>query len=209
MTYVSNQSANVASYEAVCDSTGAIVSNSSLNAELPLQQHNFMVTAKGPAGPWSAPVAIDKPLDDAVAPFPGFTKAARPNRNTNLVIAIQPDGSMVGLWRRCCKESTDPKLQPAGGGGVSSTPPSENNVPSLVLDLELPLSIVATSRKHRCPQASIIFSVHATNWKDVSTWKASSRQLFPELKANGYEDPHIWRDPTWDPIHKNVFHAVL
>ena len=128
MTYVSNQSANVASYEAVCDSTGAIVSNSSLNAELPLQQHNFMVTAKGPAGPWSAPVAIDKPLDDAVAPFPGFTKAARPNRNTNIVLAIQPDGSMVGLWRRCCKESTDPKLQPAGGGGVSSTPPSKRTM---------------------------------------------------------------------------------
>ena len=123
LTYVSNQSANVASYAAVCDRTGAIVSNSSLNAELPLQQHNFMVTAKGPAGPWSAPVAIDKPLDDAVAPFPGFTKAARPNRNTNIVITIQPDGSMVGLWRRCCKESTDPKLQPAGGGGVSSAPP--------------------------------------------------------------------------------------
>ena len=165
MTFVSNTSADVTSFETICDENGDIVRNSSISDQLPLVQHNFMSIAKGPAGPWSDPVPIDQPFDDAVPPF--LTKGLG-NRNTNIIISIQQDGSMVGLWRRCC--SPPSKYQPEGGGG-----------------------------------ASVIFTVHATNWRNVSTWKASSRAVFPELHANGYEDPHLWRDP----VRKGVFHAVF
>lgn len=165
MTFVSNTSAEVGSFEATCDEHGDTVQNSSVQNQLPLVQHNFMSVAADPAGPWSTPVPIDRPFDDAVPPF--LTKGLG-NRNTNIILSIQPDGSMVGLWRRCC--SPPPKYRPEGGGG-----------------------------------ASVIFSVHASNWRNVSTWKASTRAVFPELSANGYEDPHIWRDPN----RANAFHAVF
>jgi hypothetical protein len=169
MTFVSNTSANVGSFEATCNAQGVVTKNSSIASALPENQHNFMSISKSPAGPWSAPVPIDKPFDDAVPPF--LIEQKWPNRNTNIIISIQPDGSMVGLWRRCC--SPPEQYQPPGGGG-----------------------------------ASVVFSVHATHWRNVSTWKASSRALFPELNANGYEDPHLWRDPHRKGEHgEHVFHA--
>ena len=73
-----------------------------------------------------------------------------PNRNSNMVMAIAKDGTMTGLWRRCC--SPTPKYAPPGGGG-----------------------------------ASVVFAIAAKDWKDVSTWKAGSEAVFPQLKANGYE----------------------
>ena len=126
-----------------------------------------------PDGPWSNPIEIDKPFDEAVVPFQNF---GEPNTNTNLIMSISNDGSMVGLWRRCC--SPTPKYRPPGGGG-----------------------------------ASVIFTVHATDWKNLSTWKANSTAAFPHLLANGYEDPHIWRDPrrtgvSGQPVYHAVFHNM-
>ena len=150
MTWVQNASSRAQSYEARCNNNGDFISNSSIQGELPEIQHNYMSVAKSPAGPWSTPVPIDAPLDAAVPPF--LTKGL-PNRNTNIIMSIQPDGSMVGLWRRCC--SPPPTLQPPGGGG-----------------------------------ASVLFAVHAEHWRNVSTWKASNRSIFPDLPANGYEGAH-------------------
>jgi hypothetical protein len=168
MTFVSNTSERVRSFEARCDADGRVVANSSIKDSLPELQHNFMSVAPGPEGPWSTPVPIDKPLDDAVPPF--LNQHEWPNRNTNIVLSIQPDGSMVGLWRRCC--SPPPRYRPVGGGS-----------------------------------ASVIFSVHATDWRNVSTWRASGRPVLPELAANGYEDPHIYKDPA--PSRTGVFHSVF
>ena len=52
---------------------------------------------------------------------------------------------------------------------------------------------------------SIIFTVHASDWRNTSTWKANSTAAFPNLLANGYEDPHNYRDSK----RINVLHTVL
>ena len=52
--------------------------------------------------------------------------------------------------------------------------------------------------------ASVIFQVHADDWRNIKTWRASPTSLFPDLKANGYEDPHIYADRR-----PNIFHAVF
>jgi len=53
--------------------------------------------------------------------------------------------------------------------------------------------------------ASVVFQVHAVDWRNLTTWKASSTSLFPMLKANGFEDPHIYPDRK----RSNVFHALF
>ena len=148
MTFVANTSAGAGSWEATCNAEGVVTKNSTIDSTLPELQANFMSVASGPYGPWSEPIPIDRPFDEAVPPF--LTKGL-PNRNTNIIISIQPDGSMVGLWRRCC--SPPPKFQPPG----------------------------------EVTGKSVLFAVHATDWRDVSTWNASDRPLFPQLRANGYE----------------------
>ena len=95
-----------------------------------------------------------------------------PNRNTNIIMSIQADNSMVGLWRRCC--SPPKQYQPAGGGG-----------------------------------ASVMFTVHASDYRNLSTWQAGSDMVFPELRANGYEDPHLWRDPRRPGVFHAVFHNMV
>merc|ERR1712194_77976 len=57
--------------------------------------------------------------------------------------------------------------------------------------------------------ASVIFAIHAADWKNISTWKANSTMQFPQLQANGYEDPHIWPDPKRTVAGATVFHAVF
>jgi hypothetical protein len=164
MTWCANTSAR--RWFATC-ANGSVVANSS--TEQYIVERNFMAVAANPEGPWSTPEAIDQPFDEVVPPFE--TKGL-PNRNTNLVMSIGTDGSMVGLWRRCCSPSA--KYRPPGGGG-----------------------------------ASVIFAVHGTNWRNISTWKANSTALFPELKANGYEDPHIWRDAKRNNVYHAIFHNMI
>ena len=53
--------------------------------------------------------------------------------------------------------------------------------------------------------ASVVFSVRAPDWRNVSSWRASSVPILPALHANGYEDPHVWRDAK----RKGVFHAIF
>ena len=53
--------------------------------------------------------------------------------------------------------------------------------------------------------ASVVFQVHAVDWRNLTTWKATSTSLFPMLKANGFEDPHIYPDRK----RSNVFHALF
>ena len=128
-----------------------------------------MSIATSPYGPWSNPIPLDAVFDAAVPPF---VMRGEQNRNTNLAMSIQSDGSMAGLWRRCCTPT--PKYSPPGGGGES-----------------------------------VLFAIHATDWRNISTWNASSTKLLPQLRANGYEDPHIWRDPQRTKSGKPVFHAVF
>jgi len=58
---------------------------------------------------------------------------------------------------------------------------------------------------------SVLFTVHATNWSDVSTWRASSTNQMPQLVADGYEDPSPpWRDPKRsNAAGRPVLHAVF
>ena len=162
MTYVANDTAD--QYAATCRD-GRIVVNSTLDGGR-IFERNYMSVAHDPAGPWSTPVRIDDVFDATVAPF---VMKGVGNHNTNLIMSIAKDGSMVGLWRRCC--TPGPKYRPPGGGGG----------------------------------ASVIFGVRASNWSDTTTWVANATAIFPQLKANGFEDPHIWADPR----RKNVYHAVF
>jgi hypothetical protein len=131
LTYCANATVNMS--EATC-SNGTVTKNSTFPTYPPPLEKNFMSIANSPDGPWSDPIQIDAPFDKAVPPFQA---KGQPNRNTNLVMSIAPDGTMKGLWRRCC--SPPPKYAPPGGEG-----------------------------------ASVIFSVHASDWKNLSTWKANS-----------------------------------
>lgn len=108
MTYVANRSATT--FEAECKD-GHAIRNSSQSR---LWTNNYMSVATSPYGPWAEPIPIDGPFDQTVPPF---VMQGVPNHNTNLVMSIQKDGAMVGLWRRCC----DPpkRYQPPGGGGTS------------------------------------------------------------------------------------------
>jgi len=166
MTFVANASA--AGLQATC-SDGSVVVNSSDPMAHPLQR-NFMSVAPTLDGPWSDPLPIDQPFEAAV---PSWRMPYGRNRNTNLVLAIAPDNSMMGLWRRCC--SPPPEYSPPGGGG-----------------------------------ASVIFTVHASDWRDLSTWRANSTAVFPQLPANGYEDPStIWHDPKRPGVVHALFHSML
>jgi hypothetical protein len=165
MTWCANTTAT--QYEATC-ANGSVVVNSSMAAGY-IVERNFMAVASSPAGPWSLPEPIDRVFDEVVPPF--VTKG-QPNRNTNLVMSIAEDGSMTGLWRRCC--SPRAKYAPPGGGG-----------------------------------ASILFAVHGSNWRNVSTWIASSTAILPQLRANGYEDPHIWPDRKRAGVFHAVFHNMI
>ena len=131
-----------------------------------LEQYNFLSVANNPYGPWSKPVPVDAPLDAAVPPF---VMSGVPNRNSNLILSIARNGSMVGLWRRCC--DPPPKYKPPTGGNG----------------------------------ASVIFGLRASNWSDIATWRAGDVALFPDLRANGYEDPHIYPDFN----NPGVFHALF
>ena len=93
MTFVSNTSA--AGHEATCEH-GRIITNATIFRPY---QHNYLSVATSPYGPWSTPMQIDRPFDAAVPPF---IMHNQPNRNTNLAMSIASDGSMRGLWRRCC-----------------------------------------------------------------------------------------------------------
>ena len=60
---------------------------------------------------------------------------------------------------------------------------------------------------------SVLFAVHAAHWRNLSTWAASGTKLLPQLRANGYEDPHVWRDPrrragSGLPILHALFHNM-
>eukprot|EP00663_Eupelagonemidae_sp_cell21sb_P005843 gene5843-biopygen9345 len=102
MTFVANTTATF--FEATC-ANGAVPVNSSINGHTEYQT-NFMSVAKSLYGPWSTPQPIDEPFDDAVPPF---VMKGLPNRNTNIIMSIGKDNSMVGLWRRCC--SPTPKYR--------------------------------------------------------------------------------------------------
>ena len=77
---------------------GIVTVNSSLTNWDRLQ-NNFMSTATSPYGPWSTPDPLDSVFDAAV---PQFISNGVPNRNSNIITTIAQDGSMAGLWRRCC-----------------------------------------------------------------------------------------------------------
>jgi hypothetical protein len=64
LTFVSNSSG--AHYAATCED-GAVTINSSISVN-PIER-NYMAVAHSPHGPWSTPVSIDAPFDDAVPPF--------------------------------------------------------------------------------------------------------------------------------------------
>ena len=88
--------------QAVCEK-GLVVTNSSSGS---VPNENWLSTAAAPEGPWSDPVRLDSIFN--AAQFWGL-------RNTNLVIDINKDGSMIGLWRRCCKGvpgTTLPRIPP-------------------------------------------------------------------------------------------------
>jgi len=110
MTWVQNQTFNPETIEGVCDATGNVLRNASIPGGR-LCAGNMMSTAKSLNGPWSAPVALDHIFDAAVPRF------RVPSSCTNLAITIDPDGSLVGLWRRCC--TPPPRYAPTGGGGAS------------------------------------------------------------------------------------------
>ena len=168
MTWVQNTTFDPASIEGTCDAAGNILRNASIPGGRLLNE-NFMSTAQSLNGPWSAPMELDSIFDAAVPPF--IMQGTR-NRNTNLAITINPDGSLVGLWRRCC--NPPPKYAPAGGGG-----------------------------------ASVIFALRASDWRNLSTWVASDEPALPALRANGYEDPTVWPDPTRSGIYHAVFHDMI
>jgi hypothetical protein len=77
--------------------------------------------------------------------------------DTNLAVAIKPDNSVVGIWRKC-ENTADPQ----------------------------------------CSADCCTFPhlLTASNWKDPSTYYPhSDKELFPEVKAYGSEDPMLWLAP--------------
>lgn len=167
MTFVANTTLppDVA---ATCDPNGTVLKNSSLGSK-PVER-NYISTAKSLNGPWSTPLRIDAPFDASVPPFPNPGPSNTPNRNTNLALSLHADGSMVGLWRRCC--IPPPTYTPPGGGG-----------------------------------ASVIFAVRASDWRNVSTWEPSKEMAFPELRANGFEDPFVYADASG--VYHAMFHSMV
>lgn len=62
--------------------------------EPPPPRHTYMVHARSPYGPWSAPVLVLR-----------ANESIWDNRSvlidTNLAVAILPDSRVVGIWRKC------------------------------------------------------------------------------------------------------------
>jgi hypothetical protein len=155
--------ANNATFAAVCKN-GTVVrpspaADEGVNGAVGLR--NWMSWAQSPDGPWSKPVSVEEV----------FTTVEHVHHAncTNLVISIANDGSMTGLWRRCCTA-----LPNQGIEGPSS----------------------------------IIYTVRASHWRNVSTWVANATPTF-QLASNGYEDPHIWPDPKRSGVFHAVFHDMI
>ena len=60
----------------------------------------------------------------------------------------------------------------------------------------------------------MLFAVEATDWRDLTSWKASAVKQLPQLRANGYEDPYVWPDRTrmardGRPVYHALFHNMI
>jgi hypothetical protein len=83
-------------------------SNGSASARMPLDRSSsyapknrstFMIFSEtGPWGPWSAPVLVLQPNMSSWGGLPALV-------DTNLAMTVLPDGSAIGIWRKC--ENTD------------------------------------------------------------------------------------------------------
>ena len=60
----------------------------------PPTRSTYMTWAKNPYGPWSEPVLVLKPNGSLWGDCPVLV-------DTNLAVAIRPDGSGIGVWRKC------------------------------------------------------------------------------------------------------------
>jgi len=105
---------------------------------------------------------------------------------------------------------------PPFSGGMTGQPNRNTN---LILSIAADGAMVGLWRRccspppeYRPPGGggeSVLFAVHAANWSDVSIWRASDTKLLPHLTANGYEDPHLWRDPRRRAAGQPVLHALF
>ena len=170
MTYVANTTAkDHPEWQYRCDQNGKVVRNGTIPASHQLFQSNFIMFSTSLSGPWSSPMQLDHLFDRVVPPF---LAQDLPNRNTNLIVSLRQDGSMTGMWRRCC---TPPqKYAPPGGGGKS-----------------------------------VIFGVRAHKWRDLSSWVVGGTPLFPDIVADGYEDPFIYPDPRHSNVYHGMFHNMI
>jgi len=59
-------------------------------------------------------------------------------------------------------------------------------------------------------KASWIYTVHASDWRNVSSWSVSTSPAFAtEPLPNGYEDPHIWADARRPGVYHAVMHDMI
>ena len=213
-------------YQAVC----AHGAESTPPGELPVQR-NLMSWAPAPEGPWSEPVSVDAVLDAAV-PWGQSDLAVPGSGNTNLIIDIADDGSMNGLWRRCCSPP-DGYGPPDGGGesmiysirgddwrdvstwvanGTAVFPQLlKNGYEGRPAHQSTPSSppTPASPSEHHTTATSVRPSVRPSVRLASSPPRPRILTIATTHSRNRTEDPHLWRDPRRPGVLHAVFHNMI
>ena len=180
---------------------------------VPVWAHNPAVV-RGPMGEWILTYVSNSSWTEADAAVcangtvvRNATKQGKPLNVNYMMVATDPNGP----WSEPME--LDSVFDDAVPPFLTNGQPNRNT--NLVLSVNKHGVLVGLWRRCCTPPpkyappggggASVVFSVHSPDWEDPNLWKPNSTALFPTLPANGYEDPHIYRDPR----HDNVFHAVF
>lgn len=149
----------------------------------------LMSWAPHPLGPWSDPVTVYNGSDGSG----GAAFGQQATGDTNFAGVINPNGSMVGMWR--------------GYGGPESAPGTKPTRPAMGCPNP------NTSNSRGCPGHSFgQYSAVAQHWREAASYDFGHAtrvaNVFPKLEgAQGgncnIEDPTLWVDAA------GVFHAIV